>query len=246
MERNMSQEKAARWVAYYRVSTDRQGRSGLGIIAQREAVKRFLEGTGGYPPVAEFTETESGRKVKRVQLDKALATCRAHRATLVIAKLDRLARNQEFLMRIVDSGVDVRFCDLPDIPAGATGRFMLQQMAAVAELEAGLISERTKAALAARVASKGQWDRKAKHHLVPGAGQSAAAAAVKAGAAQSATDLALIIAELRESGANSLRQIAAGLRARGVPTPRSGQWHAASVARIMSRMTGRPLLDKLS
>lgn len=138
-------------------------------------------------------------------------------------------------MRIVDSGVDVRFCDLPDIPAGATGRFMLQQMAAVAELEAGLISERTKAALAARVASKGQWDRKAKHHLIPGAGQLAAAAAVKASAAQAATDLAPIIAELRESGANSLRQIASGLTAKGVPTPRGGQWHAASVARVMSR-----------
>ena len=232
----MSLKAAARCVAYYRVSTDRQGRSGLGIKAQREAVKRFLEGTGGYPPVAEFTETESGRKVKRVQLDKALATCRAHRATLIIAKLDRLARNQEFLMRIVDSGVDVRFCDLPDIPAGATGRFMLQQMAAVAELEAGLISERTKAALAARVGSKGQWDRKAKHHLVPGAGQSAAAAAVKASAAQAASDLAPIIAELRESGATSLRQIAAGLIAKGVPTPRGGQWHAASVARVMSRV----------
>src|SRR5918997_3223253 len=165
-------------VAYYRVSTDRQGRSGLGLDAQRDTVRQFLAGTGGYPPIAEYVETESGRKTdqQRPELAKALAACRAHKATLVIAKLDRLSRNQAFLMRLVDSGVDVLFCDLPEIGRGATGRFMLQQMAAVAELEAGLISERTKAALRAKVERDGQWDRKAKHHLVPGAGQMQAAA----------------------------------------------------------------------
>jgi DNA invertase Pin-like site-specific DNA recombinase len=232
----MAPRKTRQYVGYYRVSTARQGRSGLGIEAQQEAVRRFLDGTSGYPPIASFTETESGRKVKRVELDRALATCRVHRATLIIAKLDRLARNQEFLMRIVDSGVDVRFCDLPEIPAGATGRFMLQQMAAVAELEAGLISERTKAALAARVARKGQWDRKASHHLVPGAGQAAAALAIKAKAIQAASDLAPIIADLRRHGASSLRQIAAGLAARGVPTARGGQWTAGAVRNVLGRI----------
>lgn len=231
----MAPRKTPQYVAYYRVSTERQGRSGLGIAAQREAVRRFTDGTSE-PAIAEFTETESGRKVKRVELDRALATCRVHRATLIIAKLDRLARNQEFLMRIVDSGVDVRFCDLPAIPAGATGRFMLQQMAAVAELEAGLISERTKAALAARVARKGQWDRKASHHLVPGAGQAAAALAIKAKAVQAASDLAPIITDLRRHGATSLRQIAAGLVARGVPTPRGGQWTAGAVRNVLGRI----------
>ena len=227
--------RRSKYVAYYRVSTAQQGRSGLGIDAQREAVRQFLAGTGGYPPIAAFTETESGRKVERVQLDQALASCRAMRATLIVAKLDRLARNQEFLMRIVDSGVDVRFCDLPEIPAGATGRFMLQQMAAVAELEAGLISERTKAALAARVARKGQWDRKASHHLVPGAGQAAATRAIRAKALQAASDLAPIIADLRKHGASSLRQLAAGLVARGVPTPRGGQWTAGAVRNVLQR-----------
>ena len=151
----MIKRKGMKVVAYYRVSTDRQGRSGLGLGAQREAVRSLIEASGGWPPVAEFTETESGRRADRPQLAAALAACRVHRAVLVIAKLDRLARNQAFLMALIDSGVGVLFCDLPEIPAGAVGRFMLQQMAAVAELEAGLISERAKAALAAKVARDG-------------------------------------------------------------------------------------------
>ena len=132
-------------IAYYRVSTDRQKRSGLGLEAQQATVQAFLG--DGCPPVMEFTETESGRNNHRTELNKALAACRVHEATLVIAKLDRLSRNQGFLMSLIDGGVDVVFCDVPEIPSGATGRFILQQMAAVAELEAGLISERTKAAL---------------------------------------------------------------------------------------------------
>ena len=138
-----------KYVAYYRVSTDRQGKSGLGLDGQREMVRQFLSSSDGYPPIEEFVETESGRKVDRRELHRALASCRVHGATLIIAKLDRLSRNQTFLMELVDSGVDVLFCDLPQLPPGAAGRFMLQQMAAVAELEAGLISERTKAALRA-------------------------------------------------------------------------------------------------
>jgi len=228
-------------VAYYRVSTDRQGRSGLGLDAQRETVRRFLDGTGGYPPLEEYVETESGRKTDRhrPELAKALAACRAHRATLVIAKLDRLARNQAFLMRLVDSGVDVLFCDFPSIPAGAAGRFMVQQMAAVAELEAGLISERTKAALAAKVARDGQWERKAKHHLVPGAGQSAATEAVRARATQAAADLAPIVASIRAGGSTSLRQIADELNRRSVPTARGGRWAAPAVRNVLTRIAAQ-------
>jgi DNA invertase Pin-like site-specific DNA recombinase len=224
-------------VAYYRVSTDRQGRSGLGLDAQRSAVQSFVDASGGWPPVASFTEMESGRKVDRPQLAAALAACRVHRAVLVIAKLDRLARNQSFLMSLIDSGVDVLFCDLPQIPAGAIGRFMLQQMSAVAELEAGLISERTKAALAAKVARDGQWDRKAKHHLVAGAGQKAATEAVRAKAAQKAADLAPIIAEIREADARSLRDIARRLTERGIPQPSGnmGDWSAVQVRRVLNR-----------
>ena len=116
------------------------------------------------------------------------------------------------------------------------GRFMLQQMAGVAELEAGLISERTKAALRAKIARDGQWDRKAKHHLIPGAGQAAATKAVKERAEQTAADLAHIMAELKDSGATSLRQIAAELNRREIPTARGGQWAASAVRNLLSRI----------
>jgi DNA invertase Pin-like site-specific DNA recombinase len=130
------------------VSTDKQGRSGLGLEAQEAAITAFLR------PVDRllkqpYTEVESGRSTKRPKLAEALARCRKTGATLLVAKLDRLSRNVVFLRTLIDSGVDVVFCDLPHIPPGAMGRFLLTQMAAVAELEAGLVSERTKAALAA-------------------------------------------------------------------------------------------------
>jgi DNA invertase Pin-like site-specific DNA recombinase len=113
---------------------------------------------------------------------------------------------------------------------------MLQQMAAVAELEAGLISERTKAALGAKVARDGQWDRRAKHHLVPGVGQTAATEAVKARAAQAAADIAPIIADIQSKGASSLRQIATELNRRGIPTARGGRWAAPAVRNLVQRI----------
>ena len=136
-----------KFVAYYRVSTARQGKSGLGIDAQRAAVATYLNG-GDWQIVGEFTEIESGKRSDRPELDKALAAARLHRASVVVSKVDRLTRSVSFLSKLQDAGVDVRFADLPQIE-GATGRFMLQQMVAVAELEAGMISKRTKDALAA-------------------------------------------------------------------------------------------------
>src|SRR4030081_3326184 len=135
------------FIAYYRVSTGKQGKSGLGIEAQRQAVATYLNG-GNWRIIAEFTEVESGRRSDRPQLDKALAAARVRQVPLVVAKVDRLTRSVAFLSRLLEAGVDVRFADLPAIE-GPTGRFLLQQMAAVAELEAGMISARTKAALAA-------------------------------------------------------------------------------------------------
>lgn len=224
-----------KFVAYYRVSTDRQGQSGLGLAGQREIVRQYLGGRES-SLVAEFVETESGRRVDRPELARALAACRVRRATLIIAKLDRLARNQQFLMSLVDSGVGVAFCDFPSIPAGAAGRFMLQQMAAVAELEAGLISERTKAALRAKVARDGQWDRKSKHHLIPGAGQAAAAAAASVRAKDWAGDMAAHIDVLRSAGATSLHQIAAALNSEGIATRRGGKWTATAVRRVLGHV----------
>src|SRR3954471_10912403 len=139
-----------RFISYYRVSTVQQGRSGLGLEAQREAVRDFLNG-GDWTLTGEFTEVESGKRTDRPQLDAALALCRLTGATLIVAKLDRLARNVRFLLSVVEGTGDagVVFCDLPTVPPGALGKFIVTQMAAVAELEAGLISKRTKDALAA-------------------------------------------------------------------------------------------------
>ena len=135
------------FIAYYRVSTSKQGKSGLGIEAQRKAVAAYLNG-GNWRIIAEFTEIESGKRPDRPALEKALTAARVHQVPLVVAKVDRLTRSVAFLSRLLEAGVDVRFADLPMIE-GATGKFLLQQMAAVAELEAGMISARTKAALAA-------------------------------------------------------------------------------------------------
>ncbi len=135
------------FVSYCRVSTQKQGRSGLGLDAQREAVKGYLNG-GDWRIVGEFVEVESGRNADRPELAKALACARLHRAALVVAKVDRLTRSSAFLHKLLEAGVDVRFADLPQIE-GPTGRFMLTQMAAVAELEAGMIGDRTRKALQA-------------------------------------------------------------------------------------------------
>src|SRR5450432_3500931 len=105
---------SAKFVAYYRVSTERQGRSGLGLDAQRAAIETYLNG-GKWRIVAEFTEIESGRRSDRPELDRALAAARLHRCPLVVSKVDRLTRSVSFLSRLLDAGVDVRFADLPQI-----------------------------------------------------------------------------------------------------------------------------------
>jgi DNA invertase Pin-like site-specific DNA recombinase len=217
-----------RGVAYYRVSTDKQGRSGLGLDAQREAVRKTMG--DGYPPVAEFTEVESGKRSDRPELTKALAMAKVMQLPLVVAKVDRLARNVAFLETIHASDVEVVFCDLPQVQ-GATGQFIVQQMALVAQLEAGLISERTKAALKAvkdRGVTLGGF-----RGYIP---DPSTAAAAKASAANGrASCLAPIIADIRTAGATSLRQIADALNARGIPTPRGSTWRAVQVKRVIER-----------
>jgi DNA invertase Pin-like site-specific DNA recombinase len=223
-----------RFVSYLRVSTDKQGRSGLGLEAQRETVASFLNG-GNWQLVDEFVEVESGRASDRPELDKALARCRVMGATLIVANVSRLTRNPDFMTRLVEAGVDVRFCDLPKIE-GPAGKFMLRQMLAVAELEAGLISERTKKALAAAKARgvKLGGDR-GNLPTVGDKGRTVSLAKRQDKAVRRANDLAPIIAELKASGAASLGQIAAGLNARGICTPRGGEWSAVQVKRVLNR-----------
>jgi DNA invertase Pin-like site-specific DNA recombinase len=137
----MNTSDGTRFISYFRVSTARQGRSGLGIEAQRQAVAAYLTGR---KPLAEFLEVESGRKSDRPMLAQALAACRVHRAVLVIAKLDRLARNVSFVSALKDAGVEFVACDFPQ-----ANRLTIHILAAVAENETRMISERTRAALAA-------------------------------------------------------------------------------------------------
>jgi DNA invertase Pin-like site-specific DNA recombinase len=223
-----------RFVAYYRVSTDRQGRSGLGLEAQRGAVARYLHG-GSWEIIAEFTEIESGRRSDRPQLDQALAAARVHRAPLIVAKVDRLTRSVSFLSRLLEAGVDVRFADLPTIE-GPTGRFILQQMVSVAELEAGMISARTKAALAAAKARGKKLG--GNRGVTLSAEARAVGRAVRTERADArAADIGPLIAELRaRDAAQSLRALARTLNARGIPTARDGQWSAAQVARVLHRL----------
>jgi DNA invertase Pin-like site-specific DNA recombinase len=218
-----------KYCAYYRVSTDKQGIDGYGIDAQHKALADRLNG-GSWKLVATFTEVESGRRRSRPELAKALAACKKHKAKLVVAKLDRLARNTKFLLTLLDSGVEVLFCDLPHIP-GAMGRFVVTQMAAVAELEAGLISERTKAGLAAAQRRGVRLGRTGAEVLAP---------RYRAEAFDRARQLAPVIRDLQQQGL-SMRAIAAELAKRKMPTPRGGAWHSQLVIRIVERLEARPM-----
>ncbi len=213
-----------KFVAYFRVSTDKQGRSGLGLEAQKAAVEQRLNG-GPWQLVGEFTEIESGRRAKRPQLEAALKACKKQKAKLVVAKLDRLARNTRFLLTLIESGVEVLFADLPEV-TGAMGKFILTQMAAVAELEAGLIGERTKAALAA---AKQRGVRLGVH------GAETLAPKYRAEAKARAEQYAPIIRELQRDG-YSMRGMAGELEKRKVPTPRGGAWHPQLVKRVVQRL----------
>jgi len=227
-----------KFISYLRVSTDKQGRSGLGMEAQRAAVDSYLNG-GRWTLAAEYVETESGRRSDRPKLAKALAHAKAIGATVVFAKLDRLTRNVDLLRSLVASDVDLVFCDLPHVPPGAMGRFLLTQMASVAELEAGLISERTKAALAAAKARGVKLGNPNGARALKGKqiGNKQAVVAVKANAERRAANLKGIIDDLCVQGIKSVRTITAELNARGILTPRDGAWHPTSVARLLARLS---------
>jgi DNA invertase Pin-like site-specific DNA recombinase len=220
-----------KFIAYHRVSTARQGRSGLGLEAQQEAIRTFLNG-GDWQLLAEVVEVESGTRSDRPKLAEALKLCRLHKATLVIAKLDRLARNVAFISSLMESGVEFVAVDFPQ-----ANRLTVHILAAVAEHEAKAISERTKAALAAAKArgvklgnAKGVGAVMTEAHRVK------AAAAKKAKADERASLLSDILAEIQTAGATSLREIAAALNERGIPTARGGSWSAVQVQRVMQRM----------
>lgn len=224
-----------RFISYVRVSTQQQGRSGLGLDAQREAVTTYLNG-GNWSLVREYVEVESGKRIDRPQLAAALAHAKAIGATLVFAKLDRLARNARFLLGIVESGANVVFCDLPNVPPGPTGKFILASMASVAELEAGLISQRTKAALAAAKARGVRLGNPNGAAHLRDLGNAAAAAGARRAAENRAADLAPLVASIRDAGHTSLAAIAAELNSRGILTARGAKWHSSTVRNLLARV----------
>jgi DNA invertase Pin-like site-specific DNA recombinase len=211
-----------KYVSYYRVSTDKQGKSGLGLDAQKAAVADRLNG-GRWQIVGEFAEVESGKRASRPQLDAAIAACKKHKAKLVVAKLDRLSRNVSFLLKLIEAGVEVLFADLPELN-GAMGKFVLITMANVAELEAGLISERTKAAL------KATRGVKLGRH-----GAEVLASQYRDEACQRAKELEPIVREMQDKG-YSMRRMATELTKRKVKTPRGGAWHPQTVKMVMKRL----------
>lgn len=222
------------FVAYYRVSTGKQGASGLGLEAQREAVTQYLNG-GNWKIVAEFVEIESGRKDERPQLEKALAASRLHQVPLIVAKLDRLTRKTAFLSKLLDAGVEVRFCDLPEV-SGPQGRFLLHSMVNVAELEAGLISSRTKDALRAAKARgvKLGGDR---GYRIKREHTKAGTEARQEKAKQRAQDLKPLLEPLMAQGA-SLNAMARELTQKAIPTARGGQrWSPAQVKRVVDLLS---------
>lgn len=220
--------RADKLVAYYRVSTARQEASGLGLDAQRQAVAMFL---GGSAVVAEFTETESGKRTDRPELARAISACRLYGARLVIAKLDRLSRDAHFLLGLEKAGVDFVAADMPH-----ANRLTVGIMALVAEEERRMISARTKAALAAAKARGTVLGGYRGHTITTAAGEAGRRSQAARAAARLA-DLAPVLDELRAVGVVGFGGIAASLNARGVLAPRGGAWSATQVRRVHGRAT---------
>ncbi|PTV94418.1 resolvase-like protein [Rhodobacter aestuarii] len=220
-------------VTYTRVSTDRQGRSGLGLEAQEAAIAAYAAANAAQI-VGAFTEVESGRNNARPQLRAALKLARVTGAKLVIAKLDRLSRNAAFLLNLQESGVDFVACDSPTATPLTIGILAL-----VAQDEARAISERTKAALKAAKA-RGQVlgnPNGAEALRRAGKGNGASCEAQKAAALTRAHDLADVLQDVEAQGHATLAAIAAELNRRGIKTARGGMWHASSVANVRRRLT---------
>lgn len=210
-------------IAYFRVSTDRQGKSGLGLEAQHQAVHLFAQ-REGYQVTAEFTEIESGKKNNRPELLAALLQCKKHKATLIIAKLDRLGRNVAFIANLMESKVDFLAVDNPH-----ANRLMIHMLAAFAEHEREQISARTKVALQA---AKRRGVQLGTHGRDVESKKNAKAAD------QFAKDMRPTIEKLKAEGFTTVRQICEELNDREVETFRKNKnkWHLNSVQRLLKRI----------
>lgn len=225
-----------KFVAYYRVSTARQGRSGLGLQAQQDAVLRFLEGVGGRV-LDTFTEVESGKRSDRPELHKALRRAKVSGARLIIAKMDRLSRNASFLLHLRDSGVRFIAADLPNADETVVGI-----MAVMAQREREMIGLRTKEALSVargRLITVGRSlgnPNGAAALRKADKGNRAALIRIAENARARAENYRETFEDVDPDGALSLRAMAAELNQREIEAPRGGRWYAASVARLRMRL----------
>ena len=221
--------KNARFVGYYRVSTAQQGRSGLGLGAQREAVRVFLAGRADELAEA-FTEIESGKNADRPQLARALDVCRLTGGVLVIAKLDRLSRDAHFLLGLEKAGVEFVAADMPN-----ANRLTVRLMAVIAQEEREMISARTKAALAAAKARGKKLGGNRGGPKVDSAQGRAARSRMADDYARQVGPTALEAWRAADSPKGSYGQAAAALTARGIRTPRGGKWTRAAVRTLIQR-----------
>jgi DNA invertase Pin-like site-specific DNA recombinase len=221
--------KNVRFVAYYRVSTAQQGRSGLGLDAQREAVRVFMAGHAG-ELAEEFTEVESGKNADRPQLARALDACRLTGGALVIAKLDRLSRDAHFLLGLEKAGVDFVAADMPN-----ANRLTVRLMAVIAQEEREMISARTKAALAAAKARGKKLGGSRGGPRVDSAKGRAARSRTADDYARQVGPIALAAWQAADSPKGSYGRAAAALTARGIRTPRGGKWTRAAVRSLIQR-----------
>jgi DNA invertase Pin-like site-specific DNA recombinase len=216
-------------ITYIRVSTSRQGRSGLGIEAQRQVLAMFAQ-TEGFDVTREFVEVETGKGSdaldRRPQLKAALAAARKHKCNVAVAKLDRLSRDVHFISGLMAHKVPFLVAEL----GSDVDPFVLHLFAAIAQKELSFISTRTKQALAAAKA-RGATLGNPRLHVA----RKTAVAVVRAEADRYAANVLPIIREAQKAGATTLREIAEALNARGIPTARGGQWHAKSVSNILER-----------
>jgi DNA invertase Pin-like site-specific DNA recombinase len=219
-----------KFVAYYRVSTDRQGASGLGLQAQRDAIHHYLNG-GRWSVIGEFTEIESGtrkRLSKRPMLESAVKLCKKERATLIVAKLDRLARDVQFISELLNSQVKFICADAPE-----ADRTFLQMMSVFAEYEGRRIGERTKAALH-------QLKKQGKKlgSPTPEIGSAAGTKVLIEQADAYADRVGPVVREIiKKSGASTLRDIASALQHKGVLTPRgNSEWRPSQVSNLLKRV----------
>lgn len=221
-----------RVVAYYRVSTEGQGRSGLGLEAQRHAVRALCD-SRGWEVIDERTEIESGKNDARPELAAAMHRAKVTGAVLVVAKLDRLSRSVAFLSALQDSGTRFVAADMPE-----ANELTVHIMAAVAQAERKAIGRRTREALqAAKAAGRRLGNPNGAAALRRAAkGNAAAVTEIKAGADSFASDLASTVADIRAGGAASLPAIAAELNARHIQTRRGGKWHPSSVRNLLARL----------